>query len=90
LNNLQSGNFPLFKLSIDVITLLPKKEDASRIEQYKLIYLPIVSFIFMIVGTNSVTAIVHSVVRPTHATSILGRHILEGVVVLHESIHELK
>jgi hypothetical protein len=61
LNNSQSGNFLLFKLSFDVITLLTKKEDASRIEQYKLICLLIVSFVFMKVGTNSVMGIVHSV-----------------------------
>jgi hypothetical protein len=29
------------------------------------------------------------VVRPTQSAFILGRNILEGVVVLHETIHEL-
>ena len=29
---LHAGNLPLFKLKCGVITLLPKKEDASQIE----------------------------------------------------------
>jgi hypothetical protein len=29
------------------------------------------------------------VVRPTQSAFMQGRHILEGVVVLHETIHEL-
>jgi hypothetical protein len=31
---LQAGDLPLFRLNFGIITLLPKKEDASRIEQY--------------------------------------------------------
>ena len=37
---LQNGDLPLFKLNYGVITLLPKKEDASRIEQYRPIASP--------------------------------------------------
>jgi hypothetical protein len=33
--------------------------------------------------------IAHKVIMPTLATFMHGRHILEGVVVLHETIHEL-
>jgi hypothetical protein len=29
---LQAGDLPLFRLNFGIITLLPKKEDASRIE----------------------------------------------------------
>ena len=43
---LQEGNLPLFKLNFGVITLLPKKEDACRIEQYRPICLLNVSFNF--------------------------------------------
>ena len=32
---LRAGNMPLFKINFGIITLLPKKEDASKIEQYR-------------------------------------------------------
>ena len=31
----------------------------------------------------------HKVIRPTQSAFLPGRNILEGVVVLHETIHEL-
>ena len=31
----------------------------------------------------------HKVIRPTQTTFMQGRHILEGVLILHETIHEL-
>jgi hypothetical protein len=36
------------------------------------------------------TTIAHSVVSMTQTTFIPGRNILEGVVILHETMHELK
>jgi hypothetical protein len=81
---LQSGELPLFRLNFGVITLLPKKEDACRIEQYRPICLLNVSFkIFTKVGTNRVTCIAHTVIKPTQSAFIPGRNILEGVVLLH-------
>jgi hypothetical protein len=41
------------------------------------------------VGTNRITDVSNTMVRPTQAKFMSGRHILEGVVVLHETIHEL-
>jgi hypothetical protein len=53
---LQAGDLPLFRLNFGIITLLPKKEDASRIEQYRPIFLLNVSFkIFTKVGANRIT-----------------------------------
>jgi hypothetical protein len=87
---LQSGELPLFWLNFGVITLLPKKEDACRIEQYRPICLLNVSFNFFTkVGTNRVTKIAHTVIKPTQSAFIPGRNILEGVVVLHETIHDI-
>ena len=87
---LQKGDLPLFKLNFGVITLLPKKEDASRIEQYRPMYLLNVSLkIFTKVGTNHVSSIAHRVIQPTQSAFIPGRNIFEGVVILHETIHEI-
>jgi hypothetical protein len=33
--------------------------------------------------------VAHNVVRPTQTVFMPGRHILEGVLILHETIHEL-
>jgi hypothetical protein len=44
---LKDRDLPLYKLNFGVITLLPKKEDASRIEQFRPICLLNVSFKFL-------------------------------------------
>ena len=80
----------MFKLNFGVITQLPKKENAVQIQQYRPICLLNVSFkIFTKVATNRITEIAHKVIRPTQTAFMPGRHILEGVVVLHETIHEI-
>ena len=41
------------------------------------------------VGTNRLTHIAHSVVQPSQTVFMPGQHILEGVAVLHERLHEI-
>jgi hypothetical protein len=87
---LKLGELPLFKLNFGVITLLPKKENAVQIQRYRPICLLNVSFkIFTKVAENCITKLADKVIRPTQTTFMPGRHILEGVLVLHETIHEL-
>ena len=63
---LHHGDLPLYKLNFGVITLLPKKDDAVQIQQYRPICLLNVSFkIFTKVGTNRITKIADKVIRPT-------------------------
>ena len=70
--------------------MLPKKDEAVRIKQFRPICLLNVSFkIFTKVGTNRLTQIAHSVIQPSQTMFMPGRHILEGVVVLHETLHEI-
>ena len=70
--------------------LLPKKENAIQIQQYRPICLLNVSFNFFTkVGTNRITEVAQKVVSPTQTAFMPGRHILEGVLILHETIHEL-
>jgi hypothetical protein len=77
-------------LNFGTIILLPKKENAIQIQQYRHICLLNVSFKFFTkVGSNRVSNIAESVVQPTQTAFMPGRHILEGVVILHETIHEL-
>jgi hypothetical protein len=86
-----NAELPLFRLNYGTIILLPKKENAVQIQQYRPICLLNVVFkIFTKVATNRITLIVDKIVRPTQTAFMPGRHILEGVVILHETIHELQ
>jgi mannosylglycoprotein endo-beta-mannosidase len=59
------GDLPLFHLNFGTIILLPKKENAIQIQQYRPICLLNVSFkIFTKVGTNRIAEVTHKVVRP--------------------------
>ena len=81
---------PLHSLNFGVITLLPKKEDATKVQQYRPICLLNVSFkIFTKVLTNRLSVVAQKIIRPSQTAFIPGRHILEGVVILHETIHEM-
>jgi hypothetical protein len=81
---------PIHSLNFGNIILLPKTNDAKRIQQYRPICLLNVSFkIFTKVLTNRITKIANTVIGPTQTAFIPNRNILEGAVVLHETIHEL-
>jgi hypothetical protein len=89
-NDFHSGTLPLYSLNFGTIILLPKCKDASIIQQYRPICLLNVSFkIFTKVATNRITSIAQKVINPTQTAFLPGRNILEGVVILHETIHEL-
>jgi hypothetical protein len=62
----QKGELPLFHLNYGKIVLLPKKEDATQIQQYRPICLFNVSFkVFTKVETNRISKIAENVVKPT-------------------------
>jgi hypothetical protein len=64
-------------------------ENVVQIEQYRPICLLNVSFkIFTKTGTNRMTGIVEKVVQPTQTAFMRGTHVLEDVVILHETIHK--
>ena len=87
---LHSGDLPLFSLNFGVITLIPKVQEANVIQKYRPICLLNVSFkIFTKVATNRLSLVADKVVSPTQTAFLRGRNILEGVVILHETIHEL-
>jgi len=80
----------LFSLNFGIITLIPKVADATRIQQYRPICVLNVSFkIFTKVATNRLNHVAKTVVSPTQTAFMPGRNIMEGVVILHETIHEL-
>ena len=80
----------LFSLNFEIITLISKSLEATKIQQYRPICVLNVSFkIFTKVGTNRLNKVAQNVVSPTQTAFMQGRNIMEGVVILHETIHEL-
>src|SRR4051812_28557275 len=87
---LHAGQLDLFRLNFGEIILLPKVNEAERIQQYRPICLLNVSFkIFTKVATIRLNSVAEHVVRPSQTAFMQGRHILDGVVILHEAVHEL-
>nr|AAO00696.1 retrotransposon protein, putative, unclassified [Oryza sativa Japonica Group]AAP54694.1 retrotransposon protein, putative, unclassified [Oryza sativa Japonica Group] len=85
-----NGTLPLFSLNFGPIILLPKCMEAMKIQQYRPICLLNVSFkIFTKVATNRIIGVAQKVISPTQTAFIPGRNIMEGVVILHETIYEL-
>jgi hypothetical protein len=87
---LHAGQLELFHLEFGEVILLPKVNEAERIQQYRPICLLNVSFnIFMKVATIRLNSMAGHVVQPSHTAFMQDRNILDGVVVLHEAVHEL-
>jgi hypothetical protein len=85
-----NGSLPLFCLNFGIITLLPKEQEAKKIQQYWPICMLNVCFkIFTKVIANRLSSVASKVIRPSQSAFLPGRNILEGVVVLHETVHEL-
>jgi hypothetical protein len=88
---LHAGQLELFCLNFGEIILLPKIKEAERIQQYRPIFLLNVSFkIFNnIVATIRLSMVFHHVVDPSQTAFMQERNILDGVAILHETVHEL-
>lgn len=81
----------LKRLNFGVITLVPKIKEANTIKQYRPICLLNVDFkIFSKLLTDRLTPLADKVISKNQTAFIKGRNILEGVVTVHEIIHELK
>jgi hypothetical protein len=86
-----AGDLPLFCLNFGIITLITKEKEVRRIQQYRPICMLNVSFkIFTKVMAHRLTSIACRITKPSRSAFLPGRYILEGVVVLHETINELK
>ena len=66
------------------------RNEAERIQQYRPICLLNVSFNFFTkAATLRLNSVADHVVRPTQTAFMQGRNILDGVVILHETVHEM-
>ncbi|WVZ50906.1 LOW QUALITY PROTEIN: hypothetical protein U9M48_002112 [Paspalum notatum var. saurae] len=86
-----NGCLPLHNLNFGTITLLPKAKEVKQIQQYRPICLLNVSFkVFTKVLANRTNAVANKIVSPSQTGFMSSRNILEGVVILHETLHELR
>ena len=84
------GELPLYNLNFGTIILLPKCKEAIKIQQYRPICLLNISFKFFTkVATNRISMVAQKIISHTQTAFLLGRNIIEGVIVLHKTIHEL-
>jgi hypothetical protein len=84
------GELLLHSLNFGTIILIPKSKEAKQIQQYRPICLLNVSFkIFTKVATNRIVKIAQRIIKPSQTAFLPGRNIMEGAVILHETIHEL-
>ncbi|XP_062200461.1 protein unc-13 homolog [Phragmites australis] len=87
----QKGSLDLKRLNYGVITLLPKVADEINIKQFRPICLLNVDhrlFTKMMIGR--ISSLADQLIKQQQTTFFKGRNILEGVVILHEVVHELK
>jgi hypothetical protein len=84
------GRLPLYSLKFGTIILLPKCREATQIKQYRPICLLNLSFKFFTkVTTNRISQVAQKIISPSQTAFIPGHNIMEGVIVLHETIHEM-
>ena len=80
----------LFGLNFGIIILFSKVQEATRIQQYRPICILNVIFKnFTKVITNRLNKVAQTVVSPMQTVFMPGRNIMEGVVILYETIHEM-
>jgi hypothetical protein len=85
------GNLDISRLNYGVITLIPKIKEANNVKQYRPICLLNVSFkIFTKLIMNRLTPFAGGLINPSQTAFIRGRYIVDGAVILHEVMHELK
>jgi hypothetical protein len=86
-----NNKLDLKRLNFGVITLVPKLKYANTIKQYRPICLLNVDFKnFPKLMINRVTPITDKVISDSQTAFIKGKNILEGVVILHEMLHEFR
>jgi hypothetical protein len=90
-NDLYKGKLDVSKINYGVITLLPKVVDADKIHQFRPICL--LNFLYKWITkvlTIRLTPIAGRLICAERSAFIKGRNIMNGVMVLHEVMHETK
>ena len=89
-NDFYLGHLDIKRLNYGAITLIPKVKEANNIRQFRLICLLNVCFkIFTKMLVNRLTPLADKLISDNQTAFIKGRYILDGAVILHETLHEL-
>jgi hypothetical protein len=89
--DLYRGELNLSRLNFGLISLIPKIKEANTIKQYRPICLFNVDYKwFSKVFTMRLTPFTDKLISQNQTAFISGRYILEGVIILHETLHELR
>lgn len=85
------GDLDIERLNHGIIGLIPKVLDADAIQKFRPICLLNVSYkILTKLLANRLGLIIAKVISLTQTTFVTDRYIMEGVVLLHETVHELQ
>ena len=79
------------RINYGIITLLPKVSDAAKIQQFRPIcLLNVIYKIITKVLTLRLNKMANKVISESQTAFIPGRFILDGVLIIHEVLHELR
>jgi hypothetical protein len=79
------------RLNYGIITLLPKKSDATAIQQYRPICL--LNCLYKLITKTLIIrmeGIAKKLIHSNETTFMKGRNIVSGIMILHEVLHETK
>lgn len=79
------------RLNYGIITLLPKVSDAAKIQQYRPICL--LNCIYKLITktlTSRLEKVADKLIHSNQTAFMKGRNIMNGIIILHEIIHETK
>lgn len=83
------GDLDLSRLNNGVIILIPKVTDANTLKHFRPICLLNVCLLITKILTRRLTKVAYKVIDPCQTAFVLGRNILDGVVILHEVLQEM-
>ena len=87
----ENQNLDLGRLNYGIITLLSKTKEANKIQQYKPIcLLNVVYKIFTKTLMLRLEKILERILNKCQTAFLKGRNIMEGVLSLHEILHDTK
>jgi hypothetical protein len=91
MNDFYLQNLDVGRLNDGVITLIPKSQEANNVKHFRPICLLNVSFkIFTKLLMERLTGYANKLISANQTTFIKGRLIVDGAVILHEIMHEVK
>lgn len=90
-SKLHAEELNMSRMNYGLITLIPKLKGANNIKQFRPICLLNVDYKwFTKVLTMRLSRCAGNIISPAQTAFIPGRFILEGVMMLHEVLHELR